>query len=344
MKKTLTVNLGGIVFHIDEDAYRLLDNYLNNLKQHFRRETDADEIVGDIERRISELFTEKLGTGKQVITLEDVEEVIVRLGSPEEMEAEESPAQEKVRPRRRFYRNPDGKLLGGVIGGLAAYMGWDVTICRLVFVLLLLFAAQYLLPAYIICWIIVPEARTASEKLSMRGEAVTMENIGKTVTDGFEHSGGGATASQAKPKTFLQRIGEVLLVVVKVFVLILAIVCAPVLLLLFFLFVLLMVIGVAILIDGSGALFALFPMSSEFVIPDEPISAIVMYIMGVLLAGIPLISLIFVVLRPMLGWRPMSNGLKWTLLSLWAVCALIFGLCFIMQGFAFPELLLRGWV
>ena len=86
MKKTLTVNLGGTVFHIDEDAYRLLDNYLCNLKLHFRRQVGADEIVNDIELRISELFLEKLTAGSQVITITDVEEVINRMGKPEEME------------------------------------------------------------------------------------------------------------------------------------------------------------------------------------------------------------------------------------------------------------------
>ena len=80
MKKTLTVNLGGTVFHIDEDAYRLLDNYLCNLKLHFRRQAGADEIVNDIELRISELFSEKLTAGSQVITITDAEEVINRMG------------------------------------------------------------------------------------------------------------------------------------------------------------------------------------------------------------------------------------------------------------------------
>ena len=86
MKKTLTVNLGGTVFNIDDDAYRLLDNYLSNLKMHFRKEAGADEIVDDIERRISELFAEKLSAGSQVITIADVEEVIARMGKPEDME------------------------------------------------------------------------------------------------------------------------------------------------------------------------------------------------------------------------------------------------------------------
>ena len=128
MKKTLTVNLGGTVFHIDEDAYRLLDNYLSNLKIHFRKEAGADEIIDDIERRISELFTEKLAAGSQVITIAYVEEVIARMGKPEELEpdagdaasgsgswdgsnhagntgAGASATAEKV--SHHFYRNPD---------------------------------------------------------------------------------------------------------------------------------------------------------------------------------------------------------------------------------------------
>lgn len=189
MKKTLTVNLGGTVFNIDEDAYRLLDNYLNNLKLHFRKHSSAEEIVDDIELRISELFAEKLQTGAQVITITDVEEVIARMGKPEDMDTDTEPSSDentKTTGHRRFFRNPDDKMLGGVISGAAAYFGLNVTTLRLAMVFLLIFSFKILIPLYIICWIIVPEARTAAEKLSMRGEAVTVENIGKTVTDGFE--------------------------------------------------------------------------------------------------------------------------------------------------------------
>ena len=82
MKKTLTVNLGGTVYHIDEDAYNLLDNYLNNLRYHFRKEEGADEIVRDMETRIAELFDEYIRTGQQVITIEQAEAVIASIGKP----------------------------------------------------------------------------------------------------------------------------------------------------------------------------------------------------------------------------------------------------------------------
>ena len=193
MKKTLTVNLGGTVFNNDDDAYRLLDNYLNNLWQHFRKEAGADEIVDDIERRISELFCEKQAGEPKVITLTDVEQVISRMGRPEEMEeaGENAPqdpgsSQSASIPRKRLFRDPDDKILGGVFSGLAAYFGLDVQLLRLLMFVLLFFSTGTLIIIYIICWIIIPQARTAADRLSMRGEAVTLENIGRTVTNGFE--------------------------------------------------------------------------------------------------------------------------------------------------------------
>ena len=85
MKKTLTVNLGGTVFHIDEDAYQLLDKYLSNLRIHFREEEGSDEIMDDFEARISELLGERVRLGYEVITIEQVEEIIKRMGKPEEI-------------------------------------------------------------------------------------------------------------------------------------------------------------------------------------------------------------------------------------------------------------------
>lgn len=374
MKKTLTVNLGGTVFHIDEDAYRLLDNYLSNLKLHFRRQAGADEIVNDIELRISELFAEKLTSGSQVITITDVEEVINRMGRPEEMETgadEETVSGAKSTSgsnsggygsgswnandtassystaRRRLYRNPDDRMLGGVIGGLSAYLGWDSTWFRLIFILCSLFGFKVLIPIYIICWIIIPEARTAAEKLNMRGEAVTMENIGKTVTDGFEKVSNNVNdyMRSDNSRSAMQRTGDTLMMIIgwilKIALVILAIICSPVLFVFGIVFVALLIAAIAVAIGGGAALFSMFP-AIDFVLPTSPLSAIVMYIAGILVAGIPLVSLVFAIFRPMFNWQPMATGLKWTLLILWIVSATIFFICYTMQGFTFPELLMRG--
>lgn len=366
MKKTLTVNLGGTVFNIDDDAYRLLDNYLSNLKMHFRKEAGADEIVDDIERRISELFAEKLSAGLQVITIADVEEVIARMGKPEDMEMGEesdgsasgstytgsgygsgswsgSSATDSDSPRRRLYRNPDDKMLGGVISGLAAYLGWDVTLLRLLLLVILICGYGTLIPVYIVCWLVIPEARTAAEKLSMRGEAVTVENIGKTVTDGFEKVSNGVNdyMRSDKPRTFLQKMGDAFVMVagwlLKLCLVIFAIICSPVLFAFGIAFVVLLFVAIMVAVGGGAALLSLFPMA-DIVLPASPLSAIVMYIAGILLVGIPLVSLVWAIFSQVFKWQPMNTGLKWTLVILWIVSAACFGICFAVQGATFPEI------
>ncbi|WP_320887708.1 PspC domain-containing protein [Bacteroides clarus] len=348
MKKTLTVNLGGTVFHIDEDAYRLLDNYLSNLKIHFRKEAGADEIIDDIERRISELFAEKLTAGSQVITITDVEEVIARMGKPEDMEAENDSEPSignatRTTIHRRLYRNPDDKLLGGVISGMAAYLGWDVTLLRLLLLVVLICGVGTLIPVYIVCWLVIPEARTAAEKLSMRGEAVTVENIGKTVTDGFEKVANGVNdyMKSDKPRTFLQKLGDALVMVAgwffKICLVIFAIICSPLLFVFGVVFVALLFAAVMVAIGGGAALISMFP-TFDVILPTSPLSAIVMYIAGILLVSIPLVSLVWAIFSQIFKWQPMASGLKWTLVILWMVSAAVFGICFAMQGATFPIL------
>ena len=115
MKKTFNINLGGIVFHIDEDAYELLDNYLSNLRIHFSKEEGAEEIVHDMELRISELFSERLNDKNQVITLADVEEIIAQMGKPEEFAddttQDNNEYTDEKKGVKRLFRNPDNKVL-----------------------------------------------------------------------------------------------------------------------------------------------------------------------------------------------------------------------------------------
>ena len=165
MKKTYNINLGGIVFHIDEDAYDLLDKYLSNLRIHFSKEEGAEEIVHDMELRISELFSERLCEKKQVITLTDVEEIIAQMGKPEEFAEEETTQDAHIynkeeKAPKRLFRDPDNKVIGGVCSGIAAYFGWDVTILRIVLIVLAIpfitNGALGIVLAYIIAWIIIP--------------------------------------------------------------------------------------------------------------------------------------------------------------------------------------------
>ena len=351
MKKTLTVNLGGTVFNIDDDAYRLLDNYLCNLKSHFSKEEGAEEIVDDIERRISELLAEKLAEGKQVITISDVEEVITRVGKPEEMDQEgqageandaqggasaQTGAQGSTQgaAHRRLFRNPDDKILGGVISGIAAYFCWDVTLLRLLLLVILICGYGTLIPVYIVCWFLIPEARTAAEKLSMRGEAITVENIGKTVTDGFEKVAGGVNdyVRSGKPRTFFQKLGDTLVRVcgwiLKV-LLVVAVVCfSPFLLIMAIVLVAIIIAMVAAIVGGGAAFLSIFPATWGLAGVASPLAVLVMYIAAILLICIPLFGLVWLLWSQLTHSKSMNNGLKWTLLILWIVSAACFGFCF----------------
>ena len=332
MKKTLTVNLGGTVYHIDEDAYVLLDNYLNNLKYHFRTEPDADEIVRDMENRIAELFSEYISHGQQVITIENVEEVIARMGKPEEINSESdssTDADDSYRasdngesPKRRLFRNPDDKILGGVVSGLAAYFGWDVAWTRIVVLVCGIFLHGFIL-AYIIAWIIIPMARTATEKLQMKGEPVNMENIGKTVTDGFEKMNDYVHSD--KPRSFVEKLGNiffsVLGFIVKLAFVILAICCAPVVIVgLIVLFALLMA-ATGVLVSVPAFFYDALPYINWDMVGTSAGLAVTMVVCGLLLIGIPVVGLIHLILHITGKKEPMSTSMKVVLILLWIVAA-----------------------
>ncbi len=189
MKKTFTVNIRGIVFHIDEDAYEVLNDYLQSIKQYFAKTEGGDEIISDIETRIAEMLRESIGDEKQVITLDDIGKVIEVIGQPSEFggEPEDETAwqqkSEKFKTIKRLYRNPDRSVLGGVCGGLGAYFHADPVWFRLAFVIFSLPGFGTPLLIYVILWIVIPEARTVAEKLQMKGEKVNISNIEKSIRE-----------------------------------------------------------------------------------------------------------------------------------------------------------------
>lgn len=192
MNKTVNINLSGIVFHIEEDAYQKLHQYLNTIRGYFSESEGRDEIMADIENRIAEMLSEKITDRKQVILMADVDTVISAMGKPEDFagdKSEGSPssgpapaATEMPHRRRRLFRDPDNKILGGVCSGIGAYFNIDPVWLRLILaVAFFAFGTGFLL--YIVLWVIMPEAKSSSEKLEMRGEAVNFSNIGKKVEE-----------------------------------------------------------------------------------------------------------------------------------------------------------------
>lgn len=194
MNKTVNINLGGMFFHIDEDAYQKLTRYFDAIKRSLSNSNGQDEIIKDIEMRIGELVSEKHTNEKQVINIKELDEIIAIMGQPEDyridMEGDEPQQKSSFnsstdRVSRKLYRDKENGMISGVLAGLGHYFGVDKVWLR-IFLLAMIFVFGTGILAYIILWIVMPEAVTTSEKLEMTGEPVTISNIEKKVREEFE--------------------------------------------------------------------------------------------------------------------------------------------------------------
>ena len=184
MKKTININIAGIIFHIEEDAFELLNNYLNEVKSQFSDPNERDEIVNDIEARIAELLTERQKQeSKNVVSIIDVEFIQATMGSPnqfnedfEESDNTSTHTTEQTKTKKRLFRLKEDGKIEGVCEGLGAYFNIDPAILRVLFILSIFFGGTGLI-AYIIMVIAVPEAKTVADKLRTKGEDATVENI-----------------------------------------------------------------------------------------------------------------------------------------------------------------------
>lgn len=183
MKVTVSINLGGYAFTIDEDAYESLQDYIRSLEREFEGEESAREIISDIESRLAELFRQKLSNYKQVISVEDVREAAGVLGTPEAISGNDE-AEKIPHASRRIYRDPDNRLLGGVSSGLAAWFDINMWLVRFLFILLACGGGFGVL-LYIVLWVLLPEAKTTAQKIEMRGEPVTIGSIKESVKREF---------------------------------------------------------------------------------------------------------------------------------------------------------------
>lgn len=189
MNKTVNINLGGMFFHIDEDAYLKLTRYFDAIKRSLNNSSGQDEIIKDIEMRVSELLTEKQKSEKHVVGLKDVDEVITVMGQPEDyrIEDEENSNQSfndyGARKHKKLYRDKEKGMIGGVATGLGHYFGIDAVWIKIIFLIFVFAGFGTGILAYFVLWIVTPEAITTSEKLEMTGEPVTISNIEKKVRE-----------------------------------------------------------------------------------------------------------------------------------------------------------------
>lgn len=237
MKKTININLGGTFFHIDEDAFAKLNRYLDAIKKSFTDPQGQDEIIRDIEARIAELFAEKRDSVSQVISIKELDEVIAVMGQPEDYMVDEEifddapPKQQRQRQYqqrasyKQLFRDVDNKFISGVAAGLGHYLGIDTIWVRLLWILLTFFSSGFFLVVYILFWILVPAAESTADKLTMQGEAVTIENIEKKIKDEYERVAdkvkdvdfdGAAKRAKSGASSFFDGLGSVFSVFFKI--------------------------------------------------------------------------------------------------------------------------------
>ncbi len=373
MNKTLDINLSGRMFHVDEDAYKLLYDYLYNLRHAFERQEGGNEIMDDLENRLAELLLERISDRQEVVSRTIVEEAITRLGKPEEIAggedehtqqpsgqtesgqprpeepeadaaqetAGEEEQQETTPPpppphagRKRLYRDPDNRILGGVLGGLALYLNWDPTLLRLVLVVVLIAGYGTVVPIYLICWLIIPKATTAADKLNMHGKPITMENIGKMVTNGIDNVG--EYIRSDKPRTALQRFADALVSVIgailKVALVLVGICCAPFLLVLLVVFIVLTIAFVKLFVEGSASL----PYFLSEAFPIAADAGVWSLVCGIsLVVGIALLVMSFLsgIFSLSFKWKGLSTRSLKIMLILAAVCLVVAGVTFVVSGY-----------
>lgn len=303
MNKTVTVNISGIIFHIDENAYEKLGRYLDSIRSYFKSSDGGEEIVHDIESRIAEMFSERVKDSKQVIVMLDVDHVMNVMGKPEEFVNEGASLEEeteKIYVKKRLFRDPDDKVLGGVCSGISKYLGIDPIWLRLAFVVLTLIGVGSFVIIYIILWVIMPKATTIAEKLQMKGEPVNISNIQKSAKeelegirkkfgdisdDTVEWSKGAGSRVQSGGQRVLNLIGDIIKFLLLAILKLIAI---------FFILIGLVVVAAVLigLFAGVGALGIVVPIMLASFFAGEMQQALA-YIAVILVVGIPFLALIY---------------------------------------------------
>ena len=182
MKRTYTINISNRLFNIDEDAYEMFYDYLSTLRLCFARQDDGFETMADIESRIGEIILENNIAGADIIIdRPQVENIIGRIGRPEELGIEEPTSPEPEKIKKRLFRDPENKKVAGVCAGIAAYFGGDPVWIRIIAIILFLFLHVFTMLTYIALWVFLPVADTAADRLAMEGKSPTLDNIARSV-------------------------------------------------------------------------------------------------------------------------------------------------------------------
>jgi len=205
MNKTIIININGTVFHIEEDAYEVLRTYMTGVKRHFAYSSDSEEIVTDIENRLAEMFNEKLKQDhKQVIIVEDVENVTEKMGAVDDFAVDDEDPTIRLstgsyKTEKKLFRDTEDSVISGVCAGIGHYLGVEPKWIRLIAIITLFMGIG--IPVYILLWLVIPKAKTRVDKMAMKGEPINIQNFKKTFDEEIEglKSGLRTARKEAKP-------------------------------------------------------------------------------------------------------------------------------------------------
>jgi phage shock protein PspC (stress-responsive transcriptional regulator) len=328
MNKTIIININGIVFHIEEDAYEILKTYMTAVKRHFLNAEDSLEITTDIENRIAEMFTEILNTeARQVIIEQDVNTVISQMGTVEDFETGGSTDQRsgssyatddyQFSNSRKLFRDPDDHLLGGVCAGVANYFDVEAVWVRLAFALALVVGGSGFI-LYLILWIVMPKAVTRADKMAMKGEKLDLEGFRKNFEDELKNVSTklNNARNEARPVIyklrdfigdFMDHLGAFLggtgRIILKLFAILIMLMCFG--------------FGVSLIMSLFFALSygdLIFPFS----IVDGHYST-AMYMSAFFALLLPLVAIILLTIRVAFNTRSLNRSVGYSMLIMWLV-------------------------
>lgn len=267
MDKNISVSINGVVFQIEEHAYRRLSEYLESIRNYFASNDDRDEIVSDIEERVNENLSSKVNKHKPAVTLTDVEALIAAMGTVADFaEVGEEPKTEYKTGTKRLFRDPENSIISGVCGGIGAYLDIDPTFVRIVFVLSL-FAGGLGVIIYLVLWVSMPLADSAADILEMRGQRVTIAKIEETLKGQVDRAKKKAESAVKSSKPYRDNVASFLRELVRL----ISNFFYKVLPILFSAIGLIVVIGTSAAILGvtiAGAIVASNVISGYIVLPD----------------------------------------------------------------------------
>jgi phage shock protein PspC (stress-responsive transcriptional regulator) len=345
MDKTININIAGTLFQIDDEAFRILRDYLQAINNRFRNAEGGNETVEDIESRIAEIFQSQKGLAG-VITKDNVEAMISIIGKPEDFDLNETEPDQKVypSPKKRMYRNPDDKIIGGVCSGLGAYLDTDPVLFRILFALFAVFFGTGIL-LYIVLWIALPEANSDARKREMYGNAYHSARSLITKSDDL-YSSNSAQYSGSYNNTskvgnalneIFRAIGRVCFIIVRIFLIIIGVlfIVTGFLAILTLLMIFVFKLPWAFTTDTFDSALVYMPDFLNYIVnPSVAPWIIALTLLAIIL---PLLALIYWGVKMIFWFKAKDGILSLAALILWVMVIAALSIILFNEGISFKE-------